>query len=265
MMNSIKILFLGDMVGKGSRKAVRTMVPRLRKQYGCAFAVANGENMAGGGGMTAKCLHELDDAGIDVFTGGDHMWDQRSFVDEISSLSHVLRPANVCADQPGRGYGVYRAANGTPVGVICLQGRTFMNNYADCPFQAADRILAEIEKQTRVIVVDFHAEATSEKIAMGRFLDGRVTMVIGTHTHVPTADTQIFPGGTAYQTDVGMVGARESVLGREIEPVLQRFTTGMPARFTVAETGIQICAVMVEADTDSGRAKMIQPLHLDAD
>ncbi|MCF7848098.1 MAG: YmdB family metallophosphoesterase [Kiritimatiellales bacterium] len=259
------ILFIGDMVGKGSRKAAREIVPQLRQEYGCSLVIANGENMAGGGGMTAKCLRGLAEARIDVFTGGDHMWDQRSLVEEIADFPNVLRPANVCPQQPGRGTGVFETLDHGNVGVICLQGRTFMNSSADCPFAAADRCVEELQAQTSVIIVDMHAEATSEKIAMGRYLDGRVTAVLGTHTHVATADEQILPAGTAYQTDVGMVGARESVLGRDIEPVLQKFSTGMPARFTVVEKGIRLHATLIHVDPQTGKALDITRIWRDFD
>ncbi|MBN2449129.1 MAG: YmdB family metallophosphoesterase [Lentisphaeria bacterium] len=255
----MKILFVGDIVGQGGRRTVAEFVPRLREELGCEFCVANGENMAGGGGLTRRCLDELAGAGIDVFTAGDHVWDQREFANEIDKIPNVLRPANVFAGQPGRGFGVFPAANGLSVGVVSLLGRTFMNSLADCPFQAADRILADMARETPIIVIDFHAEATSEKTALGRYLDGRVSAVLGTHTHVPTADEEVFPGGTAFQCDVGMVGARRSILGRDVAPVLQRFSTGMPARFTVAGSTIRLCATVVTVGPD-GRATNVQRL-----
>ncbi len=259
----MNILFIGDMVGKGSRKAAKALVPELRQRYDCDLVIANGENMAGGGGISAKCLRDLDSSGIDVYTGGDHMWDQRSLVDEISALPNVLRPANLNPRQPGRGSGIFYTKENVPVGVACLQGRTFMQATADCPFTAADRIIAELRNKTKVIIVDFHAEATSEKIAMGYYLDGRVAAVLGTHTHVATADERILPKGTAYQTDVGMVGGRESVLGRDIQPVLQRFSTGMPARFTVVEKNIRMHATLVKLDAATGRARQIERIVRD--
>jgi len=253
----MKILFVGDIVGKGGRHAVTRFVPELVAEQGCEFVIANGENMAGGAGMTARCLSELRDAGVDVVTGGDHMWDQRDFASEISACEDVLRPANVCASQPGRGHGVFTAADGESIGVVCLLGRTFMNSQANCPFEAADRLVAELSKETARIIVDFHAEATSEKTALARFLDGRVSAVIGTHTHVPTADQQIFAGGTAFQCDVGMVGARDSILGRDIEAVITRFHTGMPTRFKVVNKGMRLHAVIVTVGPN-GRATGIE-------
>jgi len=253
----MKLLFIGDIVGKGGREAVATLVPELRRELGCDFCVANAENAAGGGGLTRRCLADLDSAGVDVFTSGDHVWDQREFVGEIAQIANVLRPANVYPGQPGRGYGLFPAPGDLTVGVLCLLGRTFMNGLTDCPFQAADRIVAELQRVTPFIVVDIHAEATSEKIALGRFLDGRVSAVLGTHTHVPTADECVFPGGTAFQCDVGMVGSRESVLGRDLAPVLQRFSTGMPARFTVADHHTRLHATVVTLN-EHGRATAVE-------
>lgn len=259
---TVKILFVGDIVGKGGRRAVRELVPRLRAEYDCSFCIANGENMAGGGGMTRKCLEELRKAEVDVFTGGDHMWDQRELLTEIQVRSDVLRPANLPAAQPGRGFGTWELADGTRIGVLLLLGRTFMNNPAENPFQTARTILETQGAGLQHIVVDMHAEATSEKIAMGRFLDGKVSAVLGTHTHVATADEGILPGGTAFQSDVGMVGARESILGRAIEPVLHRFVTGLPARFDVVDKGIRLHATLLTLAAN-GRATNIQRIIRD--
>ena len=258
----MKILFVGDIVGKGGRQAVATLVPELRRELGCDFCIANAENIAGGAGITRRCITDLEGAGVDVFTSGDHVWDQREFVTEIAHLPTVLRPANVHAGQPGRGYGLFPAPDGRQVGVINLLGRVFMNGLSDCPFQAADRIVAELRPSTPFLLVDIHAEATSEKVALGRYLDGRVSVVLGTHTHVPTADECILPGGTGLQCDVGMVGSRESVLGRDLEPVLQRFSTGMPARFTVADHHIRLHATLVTLD-EQGRTTAIERLSRD--
>ncbi len=260
----MRLLFVGDIVGKGGREAVTAFVPALRREYGCDLCVANAENSAGGSGLTRRCLVELTGAGVDVCTSGDHVWDQREFVHDVGRLTQVLRPANVHPGQPGRGHGLFTGSNGRTIGVVCLLGRTFMNGLADCPFQAADRIVTELRQVTPVILVDIHAEATSEKIALGRYLDGRVTAVLGTHTHVPTADETIFPNGTAFQCDVGMVGSRESVLGRDLAPVLQRFSTGMPARFTVADHHIRLHATVVTVN-DYGRATAIERVVRDLD
>ena len=250
----MRVLFIGDIVGKGGRRAVRELTPVLREQHDVSFCIANGENMAGGGGMTRRCVEGLRDSGVDVITGGDHMWDQPSWSGDIALYSHVLRPANLSPSQPGRGYGVFPLPDGGEIAVMCLLGRTFMNSLAQCPFQAAEAVLEEVSSRTPNVFVDFHAEATSETVAMGRHLDGRVTAVIGTHTHIPTADECVLPGGTAFQCDAGMVGSRESILGRAIEPVLHRFTTGMPARFKVVERAIRLQGTVVDVDPSTGRS-----------
>ena len=261
----MRLLFIGDVVGKGGRKAVAHFVPLLRAEYGCEFCIVNGENMAGGGGLTRRGLDELLTAGVDVVTTGDHVWDQKDFVEQIATCPGVLRPANLPPMQPGRGYAVFPTAAGVPILVMGLLGRVFMGHQADCPFRTADAILAECASQAKVIFVDIHAEATSEKIALGRHLDGRVSAVVGTHTHVPTADEQILTGGTAFQCDVGMVGARDSGLGRALQPVLRRFVTGMPGHFTVVETGIRLQGTLVDIDPATGRATAIQRLVRDWD
>jgi len=254
----MRLLFIGDIVGKGGRRAVAEVVPKLREEISCDFVIANGENMAGGGGMTGKCVNELEVAGVDVITGGDHMWDKKDFVDEIFEYRSVLRPLNASAAQPGEGGRIFSDEKGRRIAVICLQGRTFMDSVVNSPFEAADKAVKEFKPKADFVFVDFHAEATSEKIAMGRYLDGRVSAVIGTHTHVATADEQIFPGGTAFQTDAGMVGAKESVLGRAIEPVLKKFSTGLPARFDVVKSGIRLNATTVHLDDESAKATGIE-------
>ena len=259
----MNILFIGDIVGEGGRRATKNLLPALREEYSCAFCIANGENMAGGNGFTAKTIHDLDGCGVDVFTGGDHTWDQKGFDQEIGTLANMVRPANVSPAQPGIGYGVFTAANGLKVGVLNLLGRTFMALPSDDPFACADRAIEELRRETPIIFVDFHAEATSDKIALGRYLDGRASAVLGTHTHVPTADEQIFQAGTAFQCDVGMVGARDSILGRDIQAVVRRYTTGLPSRFAVVEKEIRLHATLVEVDEATGRALAIQRIVRD--
>ena len=260
-----RLLFIGDIVGHGGREAVKTLVPQLREEFGCSLCIANGENMAGGGGMTKPLIEEFPAGTVDVFTSGDHAWDQREFVGQIDRMTNVLRPENLGPRQPGRGHGLFTAADGTLVGVLNLMGRVFIGPPSGCPFTAAEAAVEELRSQTKVILVDFHAEATSEMIGMGRFLDGKVSAVFGTHTHVATADTTIFPGGTAFQCDAGMVGARESILGRDIAPVLTRFTTGMPTRFTVCDKGVSLHGIVVAIDTDSGKAIDVQRVERDFD
>lgn len=254
----MRILLIGDVVGKGGRKAVRQLVPELRKEFNCAFCIANGENVAGGAGLTESTVLELKAGGVDVVTSGDHVWDQHDFAGQIDRLPFVLRPANLQPGQPGRGYGVYNIPIGGQVAVINVVGRVFVSQQSDCPFHAVERILEELRGKTPIIFVDIHAEATSEKIALARFLAGKVTAVFGTHTHVATADEQVLAGGTAYISDLGMVGARDSILGRDIQAVVSRFYTGMPSRFLVVDKGIELRGAVVEFDRESGRATSIE-------
>ena len=254
----MNILLIGDIVGKGGRQAVRLLVPKLLEEYECCFCIANGENIAGGSGLTGKCVEELKECKIDVITSGDHIWGQKEFVKEIGNYPYVLRPANFGSAQPGNGYGIFKSVNGDIICVINLIGRVFMNNSADNPFTAVDQILNEVSGRSKYILVDFHGEATSEKIAMGRFLDGRVSTVFGTHTHVQTADEQVFPQGTAFICDLGMVGGRESILGRDVKNVIHSFCTGMPSRFKVVGKEILLHGAVVELDRTNGKAKKIQ-------
>lgn len=256
----MNLLFIGDVVGKGGREAVRKLVPDLRREFNCQFVVVNAENAAAGSGLTAGCARELLEA-ADVLTTGDHVWDQRGFDAEIVRFDRILRPANLNKAQPGRGWNVFRNPAGGDLAIINLLGKVFMRDSAYDPFETVEAILRdEMPKTVKAILVDFHAEATSEKLAMGYLLDGRVTAVLGTHTHVPTADALILPGGTARQTDVGMVGAVTSVLGRSVEDVLQKFTTGMPNRLAVVEDGpIRLDGTVVTYDPNTGRASAIRP------
>jgi 2',3'-cyclic-nucleotide 2'-phosphodiesterase len=253
----VKILFIGDIVGEPGRRAVSEILPRLRRTREPDMVIANGENSAGGSGITPKIAEELFSYGVDIITSGDHLWDQKEVVGLLQNESRFLRPLNYPQGTPGQGSVVYQASNRPPVGVVNLQGITFMANL-DNPFV---RVRAEVEwlrQKTSVIFIDFHAEATSEKAALGRMLDGQVSAVIGTHTHVQTADEQIFPGGTAFLSDAGFTGPHESVIGREIEPVVKRFLTLQPQRFAVATGNVKMQGVMVEIDGHSGRAIHIE-------
>ncbi len=254
----MRILFLGDIVGHDGRRAVQELSPVLQREYGCDFCLANGENMAGGNGMSKALLEEFTPEQVDVFTSGDHTWDQREFPKQIQGLTNVLRPANFHPSQPGRGWGVFPARNGKKVGVVNLLGRVFMKLQVSSPFDLVDQALQEITQETPIVIVDFHGEATSEKQAMGFYLAGRVTAVLGTHTHVPTADSRILPGGTAFQCDVGMAGSQESVLGRDTAAVIENFRTGMPMRFSVAEGNTVVMGAVVTLDEETGRATEIQ-------
>ena len=253
----MRILFLGDIVGHDGRRAAQGLSPVLQREYGCDFCLANGENMAGGNGMSKALLEEFTPEQVDVFTSGDHTWDQREFPKQIDGLGKVLRPANFHPSQPGRGWGVFPARNGKKVGVVNLLGRVFMKLQVSSPFDLVEEALQEIARETPIVIVDFHGEATSEKQAMGFYLDGRVTAVLGTHTHVPTADSRILPGGTAFQCDVGMVGSQESVLGRDAAAVIENFRTGMPMRFSVAEGHTVVMGAVVTLDEETGRATEI--------
>lgn len=257
----MNLLFIGDIVGKGGRKAVKELVPELRQKYNCSFCIANAENSAGGSGITGKCIRDLSSV-VDVITLGDHVWDQKGFENEINMFKNVVRPANLSRQQPGSGYGVFRNPGGGEIAVINLQGKVFMKDSAYCPFETAADIIKKIPKTVSCIVVDIHAEATSEKAAIAHFLDGQVTAVLGTHTHVQTADHQILPGQTAFITDVGMTGAAYSVLGRSVSSVIQKFSTGMPRRLIVEEKGIRLDAVVVSYDLKEGYATAIKPLSL---
>ena len=255
----MKLIFLGDVVGKGGRSAVTQLVPELRREFNAQFVVVNGENAAAGSGLSGSCLRELLSV-ADVVTSGDHTWDQKGFESEINGFDRCIRPANFSQTQPGRGYGIFRNPLGGEVAVIALQGKVFMRDSAYCPFETVEKILAELPARVKTVLVDFHAEATSEKLAMGYFLDGKVTAVIGTHTHVQTADARVLPGGTAVLTDAGMCGADTSVLGREVGAVLQKFHTGMPVRLPVVENGlIRVDGAAVTYDHTTGRALKIVP------
>lgn len=263
----MNILFVGDVFGSAGRKIVREHIGHVRRAHQVELTVINAENAAGGFGVTPQIAEDLFDLGADVLTTGNHVWDKRELIEYLNSVSaesdkrarRVLRPANLVPGLPG--YGVFEGATeaGVPYAVINIMGRVFMNATND-PFHAINEILRGI--RAKVILVDFHAEATSEKVAMGWHLDGRVTAVLGTHTHVPTADQRVLPGGTAYQTDVGMSGPYDSVIGVEKELVLQRFLTGMPGKFEPAKGNPKMCAAVVTCDPVSGRASEIQRIML---
>ena len=254
----LSLLFIGDVVGRGGRHAVKRMVPCLKKKYNCSFCIVNAENSANGAGITQSCLEDMNVA--DVFTSGDHIWDQKNLETEIASIRNLLRPANMSKLQPGRGWGYFRNPAGGEVAVISLIGKVFMRDSAYCPFETAESVLAQIPITCKCIFVDFHAEATSEKAALAWFLDGRVTAVIGTHTHVQTADARILPGGTAMLSDVGMTGAADSILGRNTQDVIRKFRTGMPARLNVVEDGIRLDAVVIRYEMNTGKAVSITPI-----
>jgi 2',3'-cyclic-nucleotide 2'-phosphodiesterase len=255
-VGAVKLLFIGDIVGEPGRRAVRQLVPVLRARHGLHVVIANGENSAGGSGITPETAAEIYAAGVDVITTGDHLWDQKDVVQLLNEESRFLRPANYPVGTPGQGSAVVQVTGQQPIGVINVQGRTFMAALEN-PFAVLKAEVERLRSHARIIFVDVHAEATSEKIALARMVDGQVSAVIGTHTHVQTADEQIFPGGTAFLCDAGFTGPHESVLGREIQPVLKRFITGMPQRFAVAKERVLLQGAVVEIDDVTGEAVSI--------
>jgi len=252
----MKILFIGDIVGKPGREAVAKLVPELKKEYGLDFVIANAENAAGGSGITAKVAEELFSYPVDVLTSGDHIWKKKEIFEIINQEQRILRPLNFPAGTPGSGWGVFKTAKGIKVGVISCLGRVFLEAL-ECPFKTTKAAVEAISKETNIIIVDIHAEATSEKVALGWYLQGQVSAVLGTHTHIQTADERILPLGSAYITDVGMTGPYDSVIGRRVEDVLERFITSVPVRFEVAQDNIQLAGVVLDIDENTGRARSI--------
>jgi metallophosphoesterase (TIGR00282 family) len=257
----VKLLFIGDIVGRAGRKILAEQLDRLVDRHFIDLVVANGENAAAGYGLTPAVLRELYDAGVDVVTTGNHIWDKKEINPVLERDDRLLRPANYPPGLPGRGSGVYETAAGLKVGVLNLEGRVFMKNL-DCPFRAADTLVAELRKSTSIILVDFHAEATSEKQALGYYLDGRVSAVIGTHTHVQTADERILAGGTGYLTDVGMSGSQDAIIGNLKESALDRFLTQMPVRLEVAKKDPQLSAVLLTINEESGVCEQIERIQV---
>ena len=259
----MNILFVGDIFASPGRRIVADHLQDIIETNRIDLTIANAENSAGGFGVTPSIAEELLELGVDVLTTGNHVWDKREIYDYLNRQPRLLRPANY-PDAPGSGLIVYRAHNGVECAIINLQGRTYMPS-TDCPFRKADQLLASIDPSVKVKFVDFHAEVTSEKIAMGWYLDGRVSALVGTHTHVPTADTRVLPGGTAYQTDCGMTGPYESVIGVETGIIIQRFWTSLPVRMEAARKGAELHAVIVDVDEATGKARAIRRHAIDGD
>ncbi len=253
----MRIFFIGDVLGSPGRRAVKTLVSNLVSRHGVSLVIANVENAAGGVGVTPEVVDEILGAGVHVMTSGNHIWDKKEVLDVIGFEPRLLRPANYPKNNPGRGTAVVKTAEGLKVGIVNLEGNVFMRP-KECPFTAAREEVDALRQETRIIVVDVHAEATSEKKAMGWYLDGRVSAVIGTHTHVQTADETILPGGTAYLTDAGMTGPHDSVIGIKKEIVIERFLTGMPKRFEPATHGVRLQGALVDVDPETGKATAIQ-------
>ena len=259
----MKLLFLGDVLGSSGRKVIVEHLAGIRDRLDIDFVVANGENAAGGFGLTRNTALELFDAGVDVLTGGNHTWDQREIVEFIREDKRVLRPVNFPEGTPGAGVGIYETAKGDKVGVVNALGRVFMDPLDD-PFHAVNMALNKFKlgQDCKAVFVDIHAEATSEKMAMGHFSDGRASLVVGSHSHVPTADAQILPGGTAYQTDAGMCGDYNSVIGMDIEEPIRRFTTKIGGRFAPAKGPGTLCGVLAETDDTTGLAVKVEPMRV---
>ncbi len=255
----MRILLIGDIVGKPGVRIVTDSLAGLKQRESIDFIIANGENSADGSGISPSIYKKLIAAGVDCITLGDHIYRRSEITPVLASENNILRPANYPTTAPGRGWTVITTAGGTAVAVISLLGRVFMRP-VDCPWSAVDRVLGEIPPEVKIRVVDFHGEATSDKQLMGRYLDGKVTAVLGTHTHVTTADEQILPGGTAFQCDVGMTGPHESILGRRIDRVLETTLTFQPTQFDVATGDVRLCGTLVDADPQSGKATAIRRL-----
>jgi len=254
-----RILFIGDILGQPGRHAVKEKLPELIQEFSPQLVLANGENAAAGFGITPPLVEELLDLGIAVLTSGNHIWDKKEIISYLSEHAdgRLLRPANFPTQTPGHGLYLGSTPSGVPYAVLNLQGRVFMPSL-DCPFRTADALLASIPPEVKIRIVDMHAEATSEKLALGWYLDGRVTAVLGTHTHVPTADEKVLPKGAAYITDLGMTGPYDSIIGMEKESVIKKFLDQMPARFEVARGDVRLCGALIEANPADGRALSIR-------
>lgn len=257
----MNILFIGDIVGRPGRAIVKNLLPKLQQEKSVDFTVANAENAAGGRGLTREVKDELLGAGIDVLTMGNHVWDNKNIFSFIDDEPRLIRPANYPGDCPGQGYHIYRAGFNKKIAVINVSGRMFLSPL-DCPFQAVAEILDDIHSTVDHCIVDIHAEATSEKLAMAYCFDGRVSAVLGTHTHIQTSDERILPNGTAYITDLGMTGPTNSILGMEIGPIVEKFLNGRPTRFEVASGPAQLQGVFIELSEDDNRAIMIERFSL---
>jgi metallophosphoesterase (TIGR00282 family) len=257
MADPVKVLFIGDIIGRPGRAAVRKVLPGLKDRYSADMVVANGENAAGGFGITPDISEELFGMGVDVLTSGNHIWDRKEIVGYLDGTDRLLRPANYPDETPGTGFTVFESRAGVSVGVLNLSGRVFMDTI-DCPFTVGNRTVESLRKHTPVIVVDIHAETTSEKNAIGHYLDGRVSAVVGTHTHVQTSDERILPNGTAYITDAGMTGPVDSVIGIEKNLALKRFLTQMPVRFEIAKKQVEFQGVVITIDPADGMATRIE-------
>lgn len=266
MLDEIRVLVIGDAMGRPGREAIKSCVPDLKKSGRAHFVIANSENSAHGKGITQSTAQQMLSAGVDVLTAGNHTWDNKAVFDFIADEPLQLRPANFPSvpEVPGRGYGVFpvQGRDEVQIGVANLIGRVLMGNNAECPFRAADTIYEQLRPHTPILFLDFHAETTSEKVALGWHLDGRFSAVYGTHTHVQTADEQVLPGGTAYMTDIGMTGGHHGVIGVEYPDVIKRFITGMPVRHEVATQDVKLCGALVTVNARTGQAVGIERIRI---
>ncbi|VVB63876.1 YmdB-like protein [uncultured archaeon] len=257
----MKIIFIGDVVGSPGRDAVREILPRLKKKEKIDFIIANAENSAGGTGITSRVANDLFNSGCDVLTSGDHIWRRFEVIEVLNSDKRLLRPLNLPETSPGAGYNIYTTDTGTRIAVVSLLGQVFIEAQTSSPFIVMRDLLPKIKPESDIIIVDIHAEATSEKVALGWFIDGQVSAVLGTHTHVQTADEKILPKGTAYITDVGMAGPFDSVIGRNKEKIIEKFITGMPIRFELGTEDVRMQGVILEIDEKTGKAISIKRLN----
>ena len=257
----MNILCIGDVVGKPGRQAVEELLPGLKEEFDIDLVIVNAENAAGGSGITSKIARRFFAIGCDVLTAGDHIWDQKELESYLNEEEFLLRPANFPEGAPGRGWCIKTTEKGVKVGIVNLLGRVFIRYQVECPFRALDAIIKEIQKEASIIIVDMHAETTSEKVAMGHYADGRVSALFGTHTHIQTADEKILSQGTAYITDLGMTGPHDSVIGQKKENIIQRFLTSLPLRFQVAEGDVQLHGIVIKVDEKTGKALNITRLQ----
>ena len=258
----LRILCLGDIVGRPGRQVVHQRLPELVRQHQVDLVVANAENIAGGSGITANLFHKLRSYGVDVVTLGDHVYKKADIVPTLQMSERIVRPANLSSNAAGRTFTIVTTNSGVQVAVFCMLGRIFMNLPSDDPFAAAERVLEQVPSQVRVCVCDIHAEASSEKVAMGHWLDGRCSVIFGTHTHIPTADAKVLPGGSAFISDLGMCGPYDSVLGRRKDRVVKYMTTNMPQPFDVATGDVRLCGALAEVDPETGRALSIERIEV---
>ncbi|MGF7185759.1 hypothetical protein GGQ84_001851 [Desulfitispora alkaliphila] len=256
----MNILIIGDIVGKPGRRIIKDKLTEIKEEYDINFTIANGENAAGGNGITRETYLELIDSGIDFLTMGNHVWDKKDVYDFIDTADKMVRPANYPVATPGKGYRIVNSGKGAKIGILNLSGRIFMSQL-ECPFRCAEKIIKTVKEEADIIIVDFHAEATSEKVALGWYLDGKASAVVGTHTHVQTNDSRVLPGGTAYITDLGMTGPRDAVLGVKKEIVIKKFLTHLPAKFEIDTGECQLNGVVIQVDQATGKAINIKPIQ----